>query len=264
MQDSNMPPEAITSSSRRGFYSGGSNTSLKVVSNRTPSLNSDRTQTGSVRHSLLRGGKLRLDSSDLPVPPVLTRADSMDTITSVALKPDVDRTGGYEVSEVRDTEIGAPSGRYGISKVRPADVEPVPTPDVEQNHYNLLENQSGYFGTSKVRPADVVTHNDSESTPKVRSLMPFMDNRPEHTGRPRYESKVRPVSDGSISSFDDSRLGYNSTHDGHARVGKVQSFHNAPTMVTRDRLQSMPRLVSSQSTPDDSQAEAEHSQAASY
>lgn len=259
-----MPPETITPSSRPGFYSGGSNTSLRVVSNRTPSLNSDRTRTGSVRHSLLKGGKLRLDSSYLPAPPVLTRMDSMDTITSVALKPDVDRTGGNEASEVRDSEIGAASGRYGISKVRPADMEPVSMPDVEQIHGNLSENQSGYFGTSKVRPADVVTHNDSESTPKVRSLIPFMDNRPEHTGRPRYESKVRPLSDESTESFDDTRLVYNSTHDGHARVGKVQSFHNAPTMVTRDRLQSMPRLVYSQSTPDDSQAEAEHSQAASY
>lgn len=259
-----MPPDTITSSSRPSVYSGGSNTSLRVVSNRTPSLNPDRTRTGSVRHSLLKGGKLRLDASDLPVPPVLTRMDSMDTITSEALKPDAGPTGGNEASEVRDTEIVAPSGRYGISKVRPADFEPGLSPDVEQNHNNLSENQSGYFGTSKVRPADVVTYNDSDSTPKVRSLMPFMDNRPKHTGRPRYESKVRPLSDESNSSFDDSRLGYNSIHDGHARVGKVQSFHNAPTIVTRDRLQSMPRLVSSQSTPDDSQAEAEHSQAASY
>ncbi|ETS74921.1 hypothetical protein PFICI_13405 [Pestalotiopsis fici W106-1] len=264
MQQSDLAQE-VFSSSRPSLYSRESNPSLRVVSNRTPSYHSDRARTGSVRHSLLEGGKARLDSSDMPVPPILTRMNSTDTITPMALKKD-DHIEHHRASKVRAADIDADQGYYGASKVRPAAMEPPEVPNINKNHHNTLsENQNGYKGASKVRPADIVEQENSLGTPSVRSIMPSFDTRPSRYGRPQYESKVRALSDETILSSDDSILGHGDAHGGHSWVGKVQSFHNASSRpVVSKRLQSIPHLAFSEITEDDSQAEVGQSQATSY
>jgi hypothetical protein len=263
MQQSDLSQE-IFSSSRPSLYSRESNPSLRIVSNRTPSYHSDRIRTGSVRHSLLKGGKGRLDSSDLPAPPILTRMNSTDTIIPIPLKTD-DHIGHHGTSKVRAADIGASTGHHGTSRVRQATMEPLEAQKIDQSYHGTLpENRSGYIGTSKVRSGAVAQEN-SPNSPQVHSMLPFIETRSKHHGRPRYESKVRALSDETVRSSGDSSIGSNAAHGGHSWVEKVQSFHNASSrMLTSDRLQSIPHLVSSETTGDDSPAETGESRASSY
>lgn len=171
--------EVITSTSRRpSLQTHDLDPTLKVVENRPHSLCSTGSRTAAYRHVLLKGGNPRGESSDLPVPPILTQINTIDTI--VPNQTARDSHGEHlAVSKTRPASNMFYGGRSGISKVRSADSNPwevqINASIVDSTDSNA---SAGRYGVSKVRSAEMYTLEQPQTSQAVWSAD---SNRPQDT-----------------------------------------------------------------------------------
>ncbi|KAK6082161.1 hypothetical protein SCUP234_04474 [Seiridium cupressi] len=270
----------VSSSRRRSSQTSDSNPSLRVVSNRPPSFHSTGTRTGAYRYALLKGGKFRGDTSDLPISPILSNSDSMHT----TIFPDRNISYGHGrhigISKVRPADFDTHTGHHGRSKVRSADLEP---DDAKRSILAI-----GHHAVSKVRSVDLTAPENPIGASKVRPAHQYIDKESvlddypmtfpgqkladAHTqkrirrGRPPYESKVRVMSNGSGPPIVHSSHLPNETHSGHTWVDKVRGFYSGDleTTVSESDSRPIPHLYARVPTPSEPQGTVDASKAASY
>jgi hypothetical protein len=239
------------------------------------------------RHALLKCGNSQVDSSDLPIPPVLSPADATAPVPP-DVNPDDAHVGHHKVPKVHNANIDKHEGHVGIPKVRHVAVERYTAQHGASNVDSIISDHGGQNTAPEVYLCEVQTHENTIGTSKVRpayenglkttgqdeSVTQFGDLSSvglspvnhEHKGRPPYESKVRPMSDASNAPMGYSEYNRGGVHGKHAWSGNIQSSSNAPSkpLASSGEIHPTSRLVSNSHVPFESQDEVANFRAASY
>lgn len=166
------------------------------ANNRPASFRSAASQTISYRHALLKGSIPRGDPPDLPVPPVLTRTNSMDTIAPSA-EAQGSHGGHHNVPKVRLAVTELHSGRRGVSKVRSANIDTYEAQlDAPTVNSVKIDSHDGHFGNSRVRPA---IGDDQHQTGASHIWPPDPNHAILFKAKIPFESPQKPFSEGTHS-----------------------------------------------------------------
>jgi hypothetical protein len=233
----------------------GSGSSLRSVSNRPASARSTTSRSGAYRHALLKGqafGRVPVEK-DLPVAPVLTRAEFSLSVAQVServsepviVEDDIHPSLGNQSSHgVHDLLLTKSLGELQTARVQRAST--MPNHNAEAS-VDVSDDTRGYDNaTGRLRPPldatlDDDNHDEYQEGDEHRGLLCqeklASSAVPSSTGPGSYfhvhpghshAAKVKPmVCHESLQATQPSLTAYE-LRDGHPKASKARSCHNAP------------------------------------